>query len=123
MNRKTAVLMIFTIVIITAVTLSAVSANPSELTTFKSDSGYEWQIETNMWEMMKDQASDNYDKMKRIGSIQPGYSNPIDVNVTKDGRTWQGIALAVKNDRGMRCEIRGVLPDGQRIMVYETSKA
>ena len=36
----------------------------------------------------------------------------------KDGQSFQGIAFAVKNGNETRCEVRGVLPDGERLNGY-----
>lgn len=119
MNRKTKVLIGIAAVFIVAMTLSVAFAGSSDAKTFKTSSGWEWKINGDKWETMKMQASDKYDEMKRIGSSYPGYSDTMNITVTKGGQTRQGIAMAVKNDNGIRCEVRGVLANGERLTVDE----
>lgn len=84
--------------------------NKISYTTFKSPSGYKWQIKTSTWEKMKKQATSNYNYFKSVGSTYPGYSDmSVTVKVTKDGHTYTGTAYAVKNSNYMRCEIRGAI--------------
>ena len=69
---------------------------------------------------MKKQANDQYKNRQAVGSITPGYSDSVDVTVTKDGKTYQGVAYAVQNDHSIRCEVRKALPQGERLMANET---
>jgi hypothetical protein len=75
---------------------------------FKSRSGYKWKIKRSKWKKMKKQAINNRKFFKSVGSGMAGYSNSINVKVTKKGHTYKGIALAVKGSRGLGCEVRGV---------------
>lgn len=91
-----------------------------DVATFKSSSGYEWKIKSSTWENMKKKANNEYNKRKAVGSITPGYSDSVDVTVTKDGYSYQGVAFAVQNDHSIRCEVRKALPNGQRLTANET---
>lgn len=82
-------------------------------TSFKSPSGYEWKIKTSTWNKMKKQANNWYKRMKKVGSSLPGYSNSVKVKVIRGDAAYGAIALAVKNHKGIRCQIRG-LPNGLR---------
>ncbi len=75
---------------------------------FKSKSKYSWKIKTSTWNKMKNQAKKNYNFFRKHGSAHPGYSNALKVTVTKAGHKYKGIAYAVKNSKGIRCEVRGV---------------
>ena len=49
-----------------------------------------------------------YKWFKKHGSGRPGYSNGVKVTVHKNGHKYKGTAYAVKNSKGIRCEVRGV---------------
>ena len=66
---------------------------------------------------MKKQAKKEYKHMRKIGSSYPGCSHSVKVKVKIGGHIYSGIALAIKNDRGMRCEVRG-LPNGSRLSTW-----
>lgn len=94
------------------------SKKNSKYTIFKSPSGYKWKIKTSTWKKMKKQATKHRNFFKSVGSYHPGYSDTAPrVKVTKNGRTYSGIAYAVKNTKYMRCEIRGAV-----IGVYISNK-
>ena len=84
-----------------------------QYTSFKSPSGYEWKIKTSTWNKMKKEANNWYERMKKVGSSLPGYSNSVNVKVIRGEAAYGAIALAVKNHKGIRCQIRG-LPNGLR---------
>ena len=91
-----------------------VKPRPAPVVKFRSPtSGATWKIKKSTWEKMKSQARSEYWHMRSIGSSYPGYSHSINVKVTIDGYAYKGIALAIKNDRSLRCEIRGIY--GMRI--------
>lgn len=91
-----------------------VKPRPAPVVKFRSPtSGATWKIKKSTWEKMKSQARSEYWHMRSIGSSYPGYSHSINVKVTLDGYVYKGIALAIKNDRSLRCEIRGIY--GMRI--------
>lgn len=76
--------------------------------TFKAK-GYKWKIKTSTWKKMKKQAIKWRNHFKKVGSITPGYSNALNVKVTKNGYVYKGIAMAIKNVHNkMRCEVRGI---------------
>lgn len=77
--------------------------------TFKSPSGYKWKIKTSTWNKMKKQAKSNYAFSKSVGSGRPGYSDSVTVKLTKNGHTYTGTALAIRNSNYMRCEVRGAV--------------
>ncbi|WP_296880151.1 hypothetical protein [uncultured Methanobrevibacter sp.] len=118
MNRKTKILMAVLAVFVVGVTLGVAFAEPVNAKTFKTSSGYEWEIKNSTWNNMQKQAVNQYDHMKEVGSSYPGYSDSLNVTVMKDGQSFQGIAFAVKNGNETRCEVRGVLPDGERLNGY-----
>ena len=62
---------------------------------------------------MKKEAINWYERMKKVGSSLPGYSNSVNVKVIRGEAAYGAIALAVKNHKGIRCQIRG-LPNGLR---------
>lgn len=55
-----------------------------------------------------------------LEASQLRYSDSVDVTVTKDGHSYQGVAFAVQNDHSIRCEVRKALPNGQRLTANET---
>lgn len=82
----------------------------SKYKTFKSPSGYKWKIKKSTWKKMKKQAKKHYKFFKSVGSGRPGYSDKsVKVKVTRNGHKYSGIALAVKNSRYYRCEVRGAV--------------
>ncbi|WP_296803616.1 hypothetical protein [uncultured Methanobrevibacter sp.] len=115
MKKQTKIVIGILAVFTVAVTMSVAFAEPVSAKTFKSQEGYIWEIKDQKWEDMKIQAKNKYDHMKSIGSHTPGYSDSLNITVTLGNVKYQGIAFAVQNDRGVRCEVRGVLPDGGRL--------
>ena len=85
----------------------------SNMKTFKGKSKYKWKIKISTWKKMKKQAIKWYKSFRSHGSYHPGYSNGVTVKLTRNGYTYTGTAFAVKNSRGIRCEVRG-LPNGYR---------
>lgn len=120
MKRQTKILMGLLAVFVVGMTLGIAFGESGEMATFKSSSGYEWKIKSSTWETMKKQANDEFNKRQEVGSITPGYSDSVDVTVTKDGNTYHGIAFAVQNDHSIRCEVRKALPNGERLTANET---
>ena len=119
MKRQTKILMSLLAIFVVGMTLGVAFGESGDIATFKS-SGYEWKIKSSTWETMKKQANDQYKNRQDVGSINPGYSDSVDVTVTKDGKTYQGVAYAVQNDHSIRCEVRKALPHGERLMANET---
>lgn len=115
MNKKTTILIGILAIFIVGMTIGVASASSEDVITFKSPNGYEWKLKASTWEQMKQKANEQYDHMRQIGSSTPGYSDSVDVTVTKNGVQYQGIALAIKNDNSIRCEVRGALPGGERL--------
>ena len=120
MKRQTKILMGLLAIFVVGMTLGVAFGESGDMETFKSSSGYEWKIKSSTWQTMKKQANDEFDKRQEVGSITPGYSDSVDVTVTKDGNSYQGIAFAVQNDHSIRCEVRKALPNGERLMANET---
>lgn len=87
--------------------------------TFKGKSKYKWKIKASTWKKMKKSANYYYKFLHSRGSMSPGYSNfNVKVTATKGGHKYTGLyAFAVKNDRGIRCELRG-LPNGYRASTW-----
>lgn len=120
MKRQTKILMGLLAIFVVGMTLGIAFGESGDVATFKSSSGYEWKIKSSTWENMKKKANNEYNKRKAVGSITPGYSDSVDVTVTKDGHSYQGVAFAVQNDHSIRCEVRKALPNGQRLTANET---
>ena len=120
MNKQTKIMISLLAIFIVGMTLGNAFAGSEDMVTFKSSSGYEWKIKSSTWENMKKQANDQYNKMRDVGSITPGYSDSIDVIVTKGGNTYHGVAFAIQNDHSIRCEVRKALPNGERLTANET---
>ena len=120
MDRNSKIVIILLVILIAGLALGIIIKAPTDVKTFKS-LGFEWEIEKNTWEQMKEQAEDEFNHMKEIGSFHSGYSDSLNITVTKDGETYKGIAFAVKNDQGFKCEIRGVLPDGRYLLVDDSN--
>lgn len=120
MNRKTKIIISLLAIFVIGMTLGIAFAEPVNAKTFKSSSGYKWEIKDSTWEKMKDKAYDEYNKMNEIGSSYPGYSDALNVTVTRGGHSYQGIAMAIKNNYGIRCEVRGADPYGEYITANET---
>ena len=79
MNKQTKIMISLLAIFIVGMTLGNAFAGSEDMVTFKSSSGYEWKIKSSTWENMKKQANDQYNKMRDVGSITPGYSDSIDV--------------------------------------------
>ena len=120
MKRNTKIMIALLAIFIAGTALGTAFAQNTDIKTFKTSNGYEWKIKNETWETMKKEAAIQYNKMRDIGSITPGYSDSINITVTKGTMTFHGIAMAVKNDCNIRCEVRGVLPDGEHLCVNET---
>lgn len=120
MKRHTRILIGLLAIFVVGMTIGIAFGESGDMETFKSSSGYEWKIKSSTWKTMKKQANDEYNKRQAVGSITPGYSDSVDVTVTKDGNSYQGIAFAVQNDHSIRCEVRKALPNGERLMANET---
>ena len=56
---------------------------------------------------MKKQAKKQYKMFRRHGSYHPGFSDGVKVTVKIGGYKYRLTAFAVKNYRGIRCEVRG----------------
>lgn len=108
MNKQTKILIGILAIFIVGMTLSVAFADPVDAKTFKGKSKYKWKIKNSKWKKMKKQAKKQYKWFKKHGSGMPGYSNGVKVNVYKGGYKYKGTAYAVKNPRGIRCEVRGV---------------
>ena len=90
-------------------TLGTAFAEPVDAKKFKSPSGYKWKIKNSKWSKLKKQAKKRYKTAKKQGrAVVIGYSNTVKVKVTKSGHKYTGIAMAIKNSKGIRCEVRGV---------------
>lgn len=110
MNKQTKIMIGVLAIFIVGMTLGIAFAEPVDAKTFKSKSGYKWKISNSKWKKMKKQAKKRYNKAKKQGRVAViGYSNDIKVKVTKGGHKYKGIALAIKNSKGTRCEVRGVV--------------
>ena len=109
MNKQTKVLIGVLAIFIVGMTLGVAFAEPVDAKTFKSPSGYKWKIKNSKWAKMKKKAKNEYKWFKKHGSSHPGYSNAVKVTVTKNGHKYKGTAFAVKNPRGIRCEVRGAV--------------
>ena len=112
MNKQTKVLIGVLAIFIVGMTLGVAFSEPVDAKTFKSKSGYKWKIKSSKWKKMKKQARKEYKSMKKLGSSYPGYSKAVKVTVKKGSYKSKGIALAIKNHRGIRCEVRGATPNG-----------
>ena len=62
---------------------------------------------------MKKQAIKWYKKFRKVGSYHPGYSDDVKVTLKRGGHKYTGYAMAVRNYKGIRCEVRG-LSNGER---------
>ena len=120
MKRQTKILMALLAIFVVGMTLGVAFGESGDMATFKSSSGYEWKIKSSTWETMKKQANDKYNERQAVGSITPGYSDSVNVTVTKNGKSYQGVAFAVQNDHSIRCEVRKALPNGERLIENET---
>ena len=76
--------------------------------TFKGKSEFKWKIKKSKWYKMKKQAKKRYWSLHKRGSSLPGYSNGVSVKVNIYGYKCWLTAYAVKNHRGIRCEVRGL---------------
>ncbi len=105
--------------------LTATKSTPAKVKTtkksiynvFKGKSKYKWKIKKTTWNKMKKQAIKEYKFFKKHGSSHPGYSKSVKVTLIKGGHKYRGVAFAVKNYRGIRCEVRG-LPNGVRASTW-----
>ena len=114
MNKETTQLIAVLTIFIVGMTLGVAFADPVDAKTFKGKSKYKWTIKTSKWNKMKKNAKKQYKWFKKHGSGRPGYSYGVKVKVTKGGHKYKGTAYAVKNSKGIRCEVRGV-QNGLRI--------
>lgn len=85
--------------------------------TFKGKSKYKWKIKLSTWNKMKKQAIKHYKFFRKHGSYYPGFSNGVKVTIKRGGHSYRGTAFAVRNYKGMRCEVRG-LPYGERASTW-----
>ena len=108
MKRQTKILVAVLAIFVVGMTLSVAFADPVDAKTFKGKSKYKWKIKTSKWNKMKKKAKKEYKWLHKRGSSLPGYSNGVKVKVTKGGHKYKGTAYAVKNSKGIRCEVRGV---------------
>jgi len=114
MNKQTKILIVILAIFIVGMTLSVAFADSVNAKTFKGKSKYKWKIKTSKWNKMKKKAKKEHKWFKKHGSGMPGYSKGVKVTVKKGGHKYKGIAYAVKNSKGIRCEVRGV-KNGLRI--------
>ena len=69
---------------------------------------------------MKKQAKKQYKFAKKQGRAIPiGYSDVKLVKVTKNGHKTTGYAMAIKNHRSIRCEVRGATSNGMYLISYK----
>lgn len=108
MNKQTKIMIGVLAIFIVGMTLGVAFAEPVDAKTFKGKSKYKWKIKNSKWKKMKKQAKKEYKFFRSHGSGMPGYSKGVTVTVTKNGHKYKGTAYAVKNDYGIRCEVRGV---------------
>jgi len=108
MNTQTKILIGVLAIFIVGMTLGVAFADPVDAKTFKGKSKYKWKIKTSKWKKMKKKAKKEYKWLHKRGSGMPGYSNGVKVKVTKGTHKYKGTAYAVKNAKGIRCEVRGV---------------
>ena len=108
MNKVAKMTIIALSIFVLGMTMAAIASHPVEAKTF-ADKGYKWEIKDSEWINMKRMAEAEYDNAVNQGRAIPrGASNSHDVTVTKDGVEYDLIALAIKNDNSMRCEVRGL---------------
>ena len=109
MNRQTKILLGVLVIFVVGMTLGAAFSEPVDAKTFKSPSGYKWKIKNSKWKKMKKKAKKEYKKAKKQGRAAViGYSKAVKVTVKKNGHKYKGIAIAIKNSKYIRCEVRGV---------------
>ena len=89
----------------------------SKYKTFKGKSHYKWKIKRSKWKKMKKQAKKQYKKLRSYGSHLPGYSDGVTVKVKIGGYKYRLTAFAVRNYKGIRCEVRG-LYGGYRLSTW-----
>ena len=100
-------------------TMGAIASQPAAAKTFH-DQGYTWEIKDSEWTNMKRMAKAEYKNGVEQGRAIPvGYSNPKNITVVKNGIKYEGIVLAVKNEKSIRCEVRGVLSEGGYLDDYK----
>lgn len=114
MNKLTKLTIAVLTIFIIGMTLSVAFADPVNAKTFKGKSKYKWKIKNSKWKKMKKKAKKEYKWLHKHGSGLPGYSKGVKVTVKKGGHKYKGTAYAVKNSKGIRCEVRGV-QNGLRI--------
>ena len=66
-------------------------------------------------EIQYTKAADKF--FRKHGSYYPGFSNGVKVTIKRGGHSYRGTAFAVRNYKGMRCEVRG-LPYGERASTW-----
>lgn len=108
MNKQTKILIGILTIFIVGMTLSVAFADPVEAKTFKCKK-YKWKIKDSTWNKMKKKAKKEYKSFKKHGISRPGFSNGVKVTVYKGSHKFKRTACAVKNSRGTRCELRGVI--------------
>jgi hypothetical protein len=108
MNRHTKIVLCVLAIFVVGMTLGVAFADPVDAKTFKGKSKYKWKIKNSKWKKMKKKAKKEYKWLHKHGSSLPGYSKGVKVTVHKNGHKYRGTAYAVKNDYGIRCEVRGV---------------
>ena len=110
MNKQTKIMLVVLAIFVVGMTLGVAVAEPVSAKKFKK-SGYKWKIKDSKWKKLKKQAKKRYNTAKKQGRAAViGYSNSVKVTVTKNGHKYTGSAMAIKNSKGIRCEVRGVKP-------------
>ena len=109
MKKHTKIMVCVLAIFIVGMTLGVAFADPVDAKTFKGKSKYKWKISNSKWTKMKNKAKKEYKKAKKQGRAAViGYSKGVKVTVTKAGHKYKGTAYAIKNSKGIRCEVRGV---------------
>lgn len=94
-------------------TVKKLTSSKVKYKVFKGKSKYKWKIKMKTWKKMKKQAKKHYRFFRSHGSYHPGYSDSVKVTLIKNGHKYTGYAMAVRNYKGIRCEVRG-LPHAER---------
>ena len=122
MNKVAKMTIIALSIFVLGMTMAAIASHPVEAKTF-ADKGYKWEIKDFDWKQMKKSAKSEYAHAVDQGRAIPiGYSYAKNVTVSKGGTEYDGIAFAIKNEGSIRCEVRGVLSEGERLEDYETTE-
>ena len=118
MEKTERVTIIVLAIFIVGITMGAVACQPVEAKKFK-DQGDTWQIKDFDWKQMKKTAKSEYKNAVNQGRAIPvGYSYSKNVTVIKDGQKYLGTAFAIKNEKSIRCEVRGVGEDCVKLTDY-----